>query len=449
MMIRILLTVIVLACSSIIFPQKACITVTGAAAGRAYVYSVQGEKTILVDSIAVTPGGEMVWNISAEVTTGIYRIVSGRQFNIDFIYDGQDIHIASTLKAIVDSARVPDGECNKAFYQFIRLNRQYKTKSELLSLMLARYPSDDEFYTEIKQRMLRLNDDYKRFIVSVAPTGTTSFIARYIRSAQLPVIPVSEEKQLTWLRMHALDMVDFSDAGLVRSDAFANKAIEYLMYYRNPQLPKEQLENEFRIAIDTLVRKARINGVVYSHLVDYLIDGFKKFGFEKVIDYIVENYVVKDNVCLSGESEKMLNQRIEQAKKFPVGKTLPSYHVSVEKKGSAVLPAPDADKTLLLFYATWCPHCKEIIPKIYSDWKKSGKALSVFAIALDTKQDDWSGFIRQNCPDWNNACDLKGWDGELARQFSLYATPTMFLLDKSGTLLAKPVTYEEFTKALY
>ena len=53
------------------------------------------------------------------------------------------------------------------------------------------------------------------------------------------------EEQITYLKSHALDNVNFYDDGLIYSDAFTNKTIEYLTYYRNPQLPLELLEKEF------------------------------------------------------------------------------------------------------------------------------------------------------------------------------------------------------------
>ncbi|MDP2207192.1 MAG: hypothetical protein Q8K98_00270 [Bacteroidota bacterium] len=66
------------------------------------------------------------------------------------------------------------------------------------------------------------------------------------------------------IQTHSLDFVDFNDAGLINSDVFSNKSIEYLTYYRNPQLPKEILEKEFMAAVDTLLNKSKINSLVLT-----------------------------------------------------------------------------------------------------------------------------------------------------------------------------------------
>ncbi|MDD1475233.1 hypothetical protein MEO41_28800, partial [Dolichospermum sp. ST_sed4] len=105
------------------------------------------------------------------------------------------------------------------------------------------------------------------FVNVASQTSPSSFIARYVRSAQLPVVDteIPFEKQLTVLKTNALDNVNFYDADLIYSDAFTNKTIEYLTYYRNPQLPLELLEKEFNSAVDSILNKAKVNNVVYQH----------------------------------------------------------------------------------------------------------------------------------------------------------------------------------------
>ena len=78
-----------------------------------------------------------------------------------------------------------------------------------------------------------------QFVNLTSQANLNSFIAKYIRSAQLPVLDISIpiEKQLDYLKAHALDNVDFNNSLLINSDVFTNKTIEHLTYYRNPQLP--------------------------------------------------------------------------------------------------------------------------------------------------------------------------------------------------------------------
>jgi hypothetical protein len=169
------------------------------------------------------------------------------------------VEIKTDANNILDSLKVIKSESNKIYYEFIKLNKDYKTKSELLSLILARYPGKDDYFNSTKEKLIQIQEDYLYFVNVTAQANPNSFIARYVRSAQLPVIDIEipVEDQLTYLKTHALDNVNFYDDGLIYSDAFTNKTIEYLTYYRNPQLPLGLLEQEFMKAIDSVLSKAK------------------------------------------------------------------------------------------------------------------------------------------------------------------------------------------------
>jgi len=97
---------------------------------------------------------------------------------------------------------------------------------------------------------------------------------------------------------------------------------------------------------------------------------------------------------------------------------------------------------LLVFYASWCPHCQTIMPQI-NELLKLKKNFEVVAISLDTNREEWKNFIEQNNLNFIHVSDLKGWDGDAAKEYFIYATPTMFLLDSTKKIVAKPITFEE------
>jgi thiol-disulfide isomerase/thioredoxin len=344
--------------------------------------------------------------------------------------------------------KVISSESNKLFYSFIKLNRQYKTKTDLLNLILARFPKEDQYYFQTKERLNEIQNEYTEFVNLTTQKEPTSFVARYILSAQLPIIDMNipVEKHLDYLKANGLNHINFNDALLINSDLFTNKSIEYLTYFGNPQLPKELLEKEFMKAIDSLLNKAKVNQLVYQHITEYLIDGFKKYGFDLVLDYIVENYVIKDDLCLDEKTEGMIKRRIDQARILKIGSTVPDIILPDHNGKEITLSKINSEKILVVFYASWCPHCKELLPKLNELKKQNGIKLEVVAISLDTKKDDWINFLNSSCSSLINLSDLKGWDGKAAKDYFIYATPTMFLIDHNLKIVAKPMTIEEINQ---
>mgnify|MGYP001161883489 FL=1 len=239
----------------------------------------------------------------------------------------------------------------------------------------------------------------------------------------------------------------FNNDELINSDLFSNKSIEYLTYYRNPQLPKELLEKEFMVAVDTLLNKAKVNSVVYKHAVEYLLDGFKKFGFDVIINYIIENYVIKDDICIDEKLETALQRRMDQAKHFKIGDTVPNI-VSMDSSGKQVdLYSIKSENVLIIFYASWCQHCETLLPKINGLYKNQKvKHTEVLAVSIDTSKVEWQKYALSNGMNWINVSDLKGWNGSAVKDYFIYATPTMFLVDKEKKIISKPLTIEELIK---
>ena len=59
-------------------------------------------------------------------------------------------------------------------------------------------------------------------------------------------------------------------------------------------------------------------------------------------------------------------------------------------------------------------------------------------VSLDTDKEKYETFTKDIT--WITSCDLKGWEGQAARDYCVYATPTMYLLDANNIILVKPVS---------
>jgi len=437
-----------------IFSQTINIRVENLNEEKAVLHSLTGETISFIDTLSAVNKSSFQFSLDQK-HSGFYRLSFTNNTRIDFVYDNEDVEIVSYANNIpaspaggFDSLTVIKSESNKIYYEFVKLSKDYKIKSELLQLILANYPEEDEFYQSTKEKLAQVQEEYLTFVNITSQVNVSSFIAKYVRSAQLPVIDlgIPFEEQLTYLKTYALHYVDFYEERLIYSDAFTNKTIEYLTYYRNPQLPLELLEKEFIAAVDTILNKAKVNEIVYTHITEYLLDGFKKFGFDNVLNYIVENYVIKDDLCLDQKLTSALERRIQQSRIFKVGSTVPNIILPDTSGSELELNKINTHQILIIFYASWCPHCQSLLPEInnlYKNQKK--KKFEVLAVSIDTSRTDWLNFIRNNNLDWLNASDLEGWNGKAASDYYLYATPTMFLIDQKKKLILNSPSIEELS----
>jgi len=443
--------ILLLACVSILTAQEFEISIKNIGTKKVLLHSLQGEKTFFIDSLRAYGPDKFRYHFdSVKHHNGIYRISADGKL-ADFVFDGGEIVLQTNFENISDSIKALKSESNSIFYEFKRLNRNYKTKSELLQLLLIRYPKEDDFYRSIESKLTALQSEYTEGISFFIKRKPGSFISDYIRGSQLTVVNfyLPPGEQLKYLKSHALDNVDFSDTRMINSDLFTNKSIEYLTYYSNPQLPKELLEKEFMTAADSLLARAKADQLVYRHITEYLIEGFKRFGMEMTLDYILNNYVIKDDICLDEKTGSSIQNRIEQNKKLRPNTIAPEISLNDMSGKKFILSGQKSKNTLILFYSNRCVHCKELIPqlgRIYKDLKN--EKFEVVAVSLDEKKEDWLEFLKNNDPGWINVSDFKGWDSKAALDYFIYAIPTMFLLDENLRIKGRPNNLGELRQLL-
>jgi len=86
------------------------------------------------------------------------------------------------------------------------------------------------------------------------------------------------------------------------------------------------------------------------------------------------------------------------------------------------------------------------MPKLDEFYSLNKQNVEIISVSLDTVDSEWRSFITEQKFTWIDICDLKSWDGQIAEKYNLYATPTMFVLDKTKTIVAKPITINELNK---
>jgi len=431
-----------------VFPQEMRVSAEGNKSFKtASLLQIQGEKTEFVDSIRPAPNGDYTYQFnSSRHMKGFYRLQFDHRRFLNIVYDNEPVKAVINMDKLPEGVTITESESNKYYHRFIRGNKEFKTKTDILNYVLVKYPEKDEYYLTTLAETEKLQNEYQQFIQEAETALPNALITRYIRSAQLPqtdyTLPI--DQQLQFLKSHLLDNIDFQDYQLIYTDVYANKSIEYLMLYSNPQLPKELLEKEFMKAVDSILNRARKSEIVYKHIVEYLIDGFRKFGFDLIIDYIVTNYVIADDICLDAKLETSIERRINQSKFLKVGSKAPEL-ILPDKAGKEIkLSSITAEKTLLVFYSTGCPHCKEVLPKLAELYKKQNRnRFEIVAVSIDNQKEAWLSYLKENKFEWTNLHDKDSWDGQTAEGYYLYATPTMILLDKEKKIIAKPITVEE------
>ena len=417
---------------------------------KVYLLSINGERTRVADSCLSDSLGRLHFNLPSGCIPGLYRVGWSKSGFVNLILNRENVKFETWAGSPLDSLKILSSLENQILRTFTVMTGINQTKLELLMPVVDFYPVKDKFFSSVSTEFVTIQKVQLAFLDSLTRLYPNSYAVRMEKVLQTPNIPGSmpAATRMEFLKQHYWDKVDFTDTALLHSNVFADKIISYLAIYQNNRFNQKQLETEFIKAVTIALGAASVNPDIYKFMLDYLVGGFDKYHFDDVITYIADNFQDPFS-CEDAARKSSLQKKLDNFKKLAVGKTSPDIEVPDSKGNKMRLLSLRNEFILLIFWSTQCPHCTEMMPKLKAFYdKQKTKRLEVMAVSLDTSKASWTCFIKTEKLNWINVSELKGYFGKAEDEYNVYATPTMYLLDRDKKIIAKPITWRELEQAL-
>lgn len=116
------------------YPQMATITIQGINNNKAYLFSLEGEKTFLIDSINTSGNDNFVYSfVPSSNHSGFYRLAFNNKKSFDFVYDREVIQIKTDANNILDNLEILKSESIKFIISLLNLIMNTKQSQNCFS----------------------------------------------------------------------------------------------------------------------------------------------------------------------------------------------------------------------------------------------------------------------------------------------------------------------------
>ncbi|MDO5509600.1 MAG: TlpA disulfide reductase family protein [Weeksellaceae bacterium] len=201
---------------------------------------------------------------------------------------------------------------------------------------------------------------------------------------------------------------------------------------------RDEMERKMERSLDQLLDKVVAETRRGQALLSNSISLFEGARFTRLSRKYTQQ--VADMTCALNDD---LQQLVNATKNMNPGDQVPNIEFNHAVKGKKSLYDIKADKKLIIFWGSWCPHCVNELPYIkefYKNFKAGGG--EILAFALDMEAQDYLTHVADT--EWYNYSDLMKWDSPVAKKYGVVATPSMVLVDKNNKIIKKGGRISDF-----
>jgi thiol-disulfide isomerase/thioredoxin len=360
------------------------------------------------------------------------------------ILSGENIEIIGEAISSTETISITKGQENSYFQQFAKEHPRREQALSAWNYLEKIYTSDPLFSAQktpsqaIQEEKLRIKNQDASYLENL-PKG--SYVKWYLPTRKL-VSAVSTVAQYRPEEIpettKAFRNLDYTDQRLYKSGLFKDAIESHFWLLENSGNSLDKVFEEMKIAIDAMMVKLATNEKIFNEVTDYLFDLLEKHSLFQASEYLALKVLNEGSCTINSD----LANQLETYRAMKKGNIAPDMifektHFANSNLTINKLSEINSKFTVVVFGASWCPKCKEELPeiaKLHDKWKTKG--VEVLFVALEDNKSTFVEFAKAF--PFLSYSDLKKWESKIVKEYYVFSTPTLFLLDNKREIILRP-----------
>ena len=388
-----------------------------------YLLKYKSDKSLIVIDSSTVVKGNKTFRQSSNYPEGIYVLADSKQNPVFELFLGKDQKFTVNVGDLTrNETYIIKGAKETSDYFDIYAKTNYN------KLYIKALESEIEHFPDNARKIDSIKLNHNEYLESIKIKDKDSFIRTYIGFNKEIIVPQEyKDNYEQYIIDHYFDDISFRDIRILNTRLLKNKLDDYFNNYMSKQTTDVVLQKIDYIIYQTTSRYRDIPQDLVNHEVrDYILWYLYSKYFDNDIIYTHLSDVYFSKLEINNLTENIRSEIVKRAdilRKITIGRLAPTF-TYIDDEGKQIdLSEIDSKNTVLFFYKPDCQKCirdKRILGLI----KKRQKNLTILHINIS--EENYSNVSQ-----------------DIAVQYDIKTTPTIYILDKDKRITAKNIKAEE------
>jgi thiol-disulfide isomerase/thioredoxin len=408
----------------------------------------EGFNTYTIDSVMASDEG--VYNLSftkKDYGMGYLVAADNKPFNV--ILSSENIKLKGEAFALTETIEIKKGKQNQIFAQYASDHPRREQALSAWNYLAKIYKQDSLFGKhELPQQAIgkekqRIKAEDRLFLASLDQATFVSWFlpVRKLISSVSTIAQYHAEEIPT--AINAFRKIDYTDNRLYKSGLLSDVIESHFWLIENSGRSLDSMYIEMNISIDYLIENLIADEKKLNEITNILFKSLEKRSLFKASEHLALKVLNEASCTINSD----LASQLESYRAMKMGNTAPDF----EFNGDIFTPGYESDNipkklsdlksnyTIVIFGSSWCPQCpKELsqISGLYQKWKKHN--VEVVFVSLDEDNQLFKTFA--GVFPFISSCNYQKWESPVVKDYHVFATPTIYLLDNKREILLRPIS---------